>query len=252
MTGTTPTTRAGLKTPKAAAIAGIVFAVLLIVIFTLFRSAVPGSPTESGEWLAHDWRKAALCLNLIPFAGVAFLWFIGVLRDRLGAKEDRFFATVFFGSALLFMAMLFVAASLVGALIIIGSSAKATALIDSQTFHFARAASYILVNIYAAVTFASRPPLAHPGTPVRIGNARIGVAKRVPIIQARAWLLKRGLERVAGDLAAILGFLLSKLRQPCADRSYSSPVGTFFFSLSSVMPDAAAMVSIRVAKSFSR
>lgn len=150
MTGTTPTTRAGLKTPKAAAIAGIVFAVLLIVIFTLFRSAVPGSPTESGEWLAHDWRKAALGLNLIPFAGVAFLWFIGVLRDRLGAKEDRFFATVFFGSALLFMAMLFVAASLVGALIIIGSSAKATALIDSQTFHFARAASYILVNIYAA------------------------------------------------------------------------------------------------------
>ena len=150
MNETTPSTRARLRTPKAAAIAGIVFAVLLIAIFTLFRSAVPGSPTEPGEWLAHDWRKAALGLNLIPFAGVAFLWFIGVLRDRLGAKEDRFFATVFFGSALLFMAMLFVAASLVGALIIIGASAKATALIDSQTFHFARAASYILVNIYAA------------------------------------------------------------------------------------------------------
>jgi hypothetical protein len=57
---------------------------------------------------------------------------------------------VFFGSALLFMAMLFTAASLVGALIIIGSSSEAAALIDSQTFHFARAASYILVNIYAA------------------------------------------------------------------------------------------------------
>jgi hypothetical protein len=142
--------RAQLKTPKAAAIAGIVFAVLLTTIFALFRSAVPGSPTETGEWLANDWRKAAFGLNLIPFAGVAFLWFIGVLRDRLGAKEDRFFATVFFGSAMLFMAMLFTAASLVGALIIIGSSAKATALIDSQTFHFARAASFILVNIYAA------------------------------------------------------------------------------------------------------
>jgi hypothetical protein len=143
-------TRAQLKTPKAAAIAGIVFAVLLTTIFALFRSAVPGSPTETGEWLADDWRKAAFGLNLIPFAGVAFLWFIGVLRDRLGPKEDRFFATVFFGSALLFMAMLFTAASLVGALIIVGSSAKATALIDSQTFHFARAASFILVNIYAA------------------------------------------------------------------------------------------------------
>jgi hypothetical protein len=150
MTEMTPSTRARLRTPKAAAIAGIVFAVLLIAIFALFRSAVPGSPTESGEWLADDWRMAALGLNLIPFAGVAFLWFIGVLRDRLGEKEDRFFATVFFGSALLFMAMLFIAASLVGALIIIGSSAEATALIDSQTFHFARAASYILVNVYAA------------------------------------------------------------------------------------------------------
>jgi hypothetical protein len=150
MTEVTPSTRATLKTPKAAAIAGIVFAVLLIAIFTLFRSAVPGSPTESGEWLAQDWQKAAVGLNLIPFAGIAFLWFIGVLRDRLGAREDQFFATVFFGSALLFMAMLFTAASLVGALIITGASAKAAALIDSQTFHFARAASYILVNIYAA------------------------------------------------------------------------------------------------------
>jgi hypothetical protein len=25
-----------------------------------------------------------LALNLVPFAGLAFLWFIGVLRDRLG------------------------------------------------------------------------------------------------------------------------------------------------------------------------
>jgi hypothetical protein len=150
MTDMTPSARARLRTPKAAAIAGIVFAVLLIVIFALFRSAVPGSPTESGEWLAQDWQKAAVGLNLIPFAGIAFLWFIGVLRDRLGAREDQFFATVFFGSALLFMAMLFTAASLVGALIITGASAKAAALIDSQTFHFARAASYILVNIYAA------------------------------------------------------------------------------------------------------
>jgi hypothetical protein len=36
----------------------------------------------------------AIGLNLIPFAGIAFLWFIGVIRDRIGAHEDRFFATV--------------------------------------------------------------------------------------------------------------------------------------------------------------
>ena len=57
----------------------------------------------------------ALALNLVPFAGIAFLWFIGVLRDRLGKAEDRFFATVFFGSGLLYLGMLFSAAALIGA-----------------------------------------------------------------------------------------------------------------------------------------
>jgi lauroyl/myristoyl acyltransferase len=51
-------------------------------------------------------------MNLVPFAGIAFLWFIGVLRDRLGEFEDRFFSTVFLGSGLLFLAMLFASASL--------------------------------------------------------------------------------------------------------------------------------------------
>jgi hypothetical protein len=30
-----------------------------------------------------------LSLNLLPFAGIAFLWFIGVVRERLGEIEDR-------------------------------------------------------------------------------------------------------------------------------------------------------------------
>jgi hypothetical protein len=47
--------------------------------------------------------------HLVPFAGIAFLWFIGVVRDRIGEREDRFFATVFLGSGLLFVATLFAA-----------------------------------------------------------------------------------------------------------------------------------------------
>ena len=43
----------------------------------------------------------------MPFAGIAFLWFIGVVRDQLGEVEDRLFSTVFLGSGLLFLAMLF-------------------------------------------------------------------------------------------------------------------------------------------------
>ena len=88
-------TKASLKTPKAAAIAGIVFSVLLLVFFWLIRSAVPADPLGSGAWLATSGRRVAFGLNLVPVAGIAFLWFIGVIRDRLGQLEDQFFATVF-------------------------------------------------------------------------------------------------------------------------------------------------------------
>jgi hypothetical protein len=87
-------------------------------------------------------------LNLVPFAGVA-LWFTGVLRDRLGQQEDHFFATVFFGSVLLFLAMLFAAAALGGALILVASSTDPNELINSATFRFARADTYVITNVYA-------------------------------------------------------------------------------------------------------
>ena len=98
---------------------------------------------------ARRCRTVALALNLVPFAGVAFLWFIGVLRDRLGTQEDRFFATVFFGSALLFLAMLFVAAAVIGAVILVAASAEPNELINSATFRFARSATYVIMNVYA-------------------------------------------------------------------------------------------------------
>ncbi len=139
-------TKEHLRTPKAAAIAGIVFSILLILIFFLFRSAVPADPFESGAWLASKPGNAVLALNLIPFAGVAFLWFIGSLRDRLGQLEDRFFATVFIGSSLLFLAMLFVAAAAMGAVILVAGSDRA---IGSSSFQVVRAFAYIAMNTYA-------------------------------------------------------------------------------------------------------
>lgn len=142
-------TRAHLKTPKAAAIAGIFFSVLLIAILWLIRRSVPADPLDTGAWVATESRTVALALNLVPFAGVAFLWFIGVLRDRLGQQEDRFFATVFFGSALLFLAMLFASAAVAGAFILVASSAEPNELINSSTFRFARATAYIITNVYA-------------------------------------------------------------------------------------------------------
>lgn len=88
------------------------------------------------------------CFELVPFAGIAFLWFIGALRDRLGHLEDRFFATVFLGSALLFLAMFFTAAAIVGALVL-AFVARPDELINSDAFHFARAVAYNIMNVYA-------------------------------------------------------------------------------------------------------
>lgn len=141
-------TGVSLRTPRAAAIAGIVFSVLLIIIFWLFRISVPADPLEPGAWLSSNSNAIALALNLVPFSGVAFLWFIGVLRDRLGHLEDRFFATVFFGSGLLFLAMLFASAAVIAA-IILAFAADPTQLINSATYRFARAVAYNLVNVYA-------------------------------------------------------------------------------------------------------
>jgi len=113
--------RAGspLRTPRAAAVAGILFSVLLITALVLLRVSVPAHPAVPGAWLTNSGRRTtvALALNLIPFAGIAFLWFVGVVRDRIGEREDRFFATVFLGSGLLFVGMLFVGAAVAGGLI---------------------------------------------------------------------------------------------------------------------------------------
>ncbi len=140
-------TEAGLKTPKAAAIAGVVFSLLTLASFGLLWSAIPADPQASGAWVAANASVIQLALNLLPFAGIAFLWFIGVIRDQLGQREDRFFATVFLGSGLLFLGMLFVAAAVVGAMLAAFGDEPA-AFGASPAFRFARAVSVSLVNVY--------------------------------------------------------------------------------------------------------
>ena len=103
-----------LTTPRAAAVAGILFSILMIISLVLIWISVPSNPQDEGGWLSDSWDTVSLALNLLPFAGIAFLWFIGVVRDRLGQSEDRFFATVFLGSGLLFLAMMFDSAAVAG------------------------------------------------------------------------------------------------------------------------------------------
>ncbi len=143
-------TRQKLTTPRAAAVAGILFSVLLIISLLLLLISVPGSPQEAINWLEKTWYPVDLALNLVPFAGIAFLWFIGVVRDRLGDLEDRFFATVFLGSGLLFLAMLFSSAAIAGGMISSFGAITPIQLFASGIYPFGRAVTYEIMNVYAA------------------------------------------------------------------------------------------------------
>jgi hypothetical protein len=136
-----------LRTARSAAVAGIIFAVFLITALVLLRVSVPARPEVPGAWLTNPGRRAAvaIALNLIPFAGIAFLWFIGVLRDRIGDREDRFFATVFLGSGLLFVGMIFVAAAVAGATI----AAAGSRLPGADVLVLSRNVTASLLNVYA-------------------------------------------------------------------------------------------------------
>jgi hypothetical protein len=143
-------TRQALKTPRAAAIAGIIFSLLLAFSQVLIRLAIPATPQEASAWRTDPTHKTllGLGLSLVPFAGIAFLWFLGVVRDRLGAQEDRFFATVLLGSGLLFVAMLYVAAALAGGMFAAGATGTGTASF-ANLWQFGQSLTLTITTTYA-------------------------------------------------------------------------------------------------------
>lgn len=140
-------TSARLTTPRAAAVAGIVFSLLFIASLVLIWVSVPADPQEAGAWLPRHWRTVNLALALLPFAGIAFLWFIGVLRDRIGHYEDRFFATVFLGSGLLFLAMLFIGSAVAGGIIMV-YGAEPGKLLGTGIYLFGRTVTHQIIHGY--------------------------------------------------------------------------------------------------------
>jgi hypothetical protein len=106
-----------LTTPRAAAVAGVLFALLFGATLILIRVKMPEGVGNSAEWLDSQKDGISTATKLMPFAGITFLWFIGVVRDNLGRYEDRFFASVLIGSGLLFLAMMFVSTAVAAGLI---------------------------------------------------------------------------------------------------------------------------------------
>ena len=137
-----------LKTPRAAAVAGVAFALLFAVAVVLIRTAVPDTLTGETEWVEREAGRINLAMMLMPLAGIAFLWFVGVIRDQLAESDDRFFSPVFLGSGLLFLAMVFVSMSIAGG-IVAGGVAFPERPLDEDVILFGRAVMLQISNVYA-------------------------------------------------------------------------------------------------------
>jgi hypothetical protein len=141
-------TRQALKTPRSAAVAGIIFAVLYGASMVLLNVSLSQDTAAGLARTVTDPRTVTLALNLIPYAGIAFLWFIGVIRDLLSESEDRLFATVFLGSGLLFLALTFIGAALAAGLLS-ASATESSVLVQSGVMIYGSTVVYNIFNIYA-------------------------------------------------------------------------------------------------------
>lgn len=87
------------------------------------------------EWLVSWSGIAKVAITIVPFAGIAFLWFTGVIREHIGEHEDHFFATIFFGSSIILVAMYFVWGASIGAVFTI-LNAVSHPTVDNDIFIF--------------------------------------------------------------------------------------------------------------------
>lgn len=133
------------RSRRSAAVAGVLFALLLIVAIVTMRLATAEADYESLASDAERRSLIALSLQIVPFAGIAFLWFIGVVRDQLGQVEDRLFSTVFLGSGLLFLAMLFQGAVTQTSMLTMLSEEQA----DPGVWSFGHNITEALLSVYA-------------------------------------------------------------------------------------------------------
>ncbi len=137
-----------LSTPRTAAIAGILFSVLFAASIFFIRTSLPADNITDLSWIGSSTNRLTWALSLMPLAGIAFLWFVGVVRDKLGEFEDQFFSTVFFGSSLLFLAMVFVSMAIAGGILLTAQMNEGEYL-QPEIVVFGRSMMLQITNVYA-------------------------------------------------------------------------------------------------------
>ncbi len=141
--------RRELRSPRSAAIAGVIFSLLMITSMILISAVSAATIADiNRDWIQARAATTKLAIQLVPFAGIAFLWFTGVIRDHLGEKEDQFFATIFFGSGVVFVALIFIWAAIIGTLL--GVHFVATnLLVDNDIYIFGFTFMKEIIGTYA-------------------------------------------------------------------------------------------------------
>lgn len=137
-----------LRSIEAAAVAGLLHSALSLVATGLLLSSPDPRDGDQAiaEWYLKDsnQRTMIVALNLMTVSSIMFVWFVAVIRRRVGERENRFFGTVFFGSALLLTGAWLVAAVFWAAPAIAG-----------QTFDTVPDAGTVAMTQAGAITMAS-------------------------------------------------------------------------------------------------
>ena len=104
---------------EAAAVAGIICAVgWSLSMRGLLSAPGIGAPDAAIERFYRDpnhGNTAVIWLQVLVFPTIAFLWFVGVVRGRLGDREPKLFGTVFLGASILLAGLVFVGAAFLAA-----------------------------------------------------------------------------------------------------------------------------------------
>jgi hypothetical protein len=140
--------RSQIRSPRSAAIAGIIFS-LLVMTSMILISSIESPDDLNRDWLRTWFSTASLAIGLVPFAGITFLWFTGVIRDSLGSREDKLFSTVFFGSGIVYVVIIFIWAASFGAIYRIFAVEKGALVADYDIFIFGFAFMDEILGNYA-------------------------------------------------------------------------------------------------------
>ena len=106
------------RTRRSAAVAGIAFAVLLLTAMTLMRLALGDDDPRTLQLEADRQRLIRVGLQLVPFAGIAFLWHMNAVRLLIAARTPSPSAMPYglqLVSGVLFVALLFAGTAAAGA-----------------------------------------------------------------------------------------------------------------------------------------